>query len=104
MEQVTNYLKEWSIAVVCVIIIAVTAANFPANPHYGEMTFGEKIRKLFVGCVGSCIAVICVYEFFKYIHFPEMLALGLGAAAGYIGGETMIRLLLEFIENKLKGR
>ena len=104
MEQLTNYLKEWSIVVVCVIIMAVTAADFPSKPHYDDMTAGEKVRKLFIGCVGSCIAVICVYELFKYMNFPEMLALGFGAAAGYIGGETMIKLFLEFIENKLRGR
>lgn len=102
MEQITSTIKEYAIIFVCCLIILVTVSQTSLNPEYKELEKGDRIKKLFIGSVGSCISVVCVYEILlKLFGWDPTLCLALGAATGFIGGEAALRIVLKFLEKKL---
>lgn len=84
------------------IIIAFLAGIITMIKGYddlnGQLTKGQKFRKLIVGCFGSFITVFAVFEVFAYFGLPTRLCLALSAVFGYLGGDVSIKLLLGYIE------
>ena len=64
----------------------------------GQISKGQKFRKLIVGCFGSFITVFAVFEVLAYFELPVRLCLALSAVFGYLGGDVSIKLLLGYIE------
>lgn len=94
-------LKENALIFTLVIIIMVSAATLPDRKGYDSMTTFKKIRKLFIGCVGSSLAVLCVYYTLIWWGCPQNVSLAFGGAVGFAGGETATRLFARYITNKI---
>lgn len=61
------------------------------------------IRRIMHGAIGSSIFVWASYELLKYYQLPDNLSLAVAGVIGYIGADTLARLI-EKILDKLADR
>lgn len=95
--KLDNLLQDLGLAIAMMVGAIITWLKLQDNFTH-EMTKIQKIRKLVIGCVGSCITVLLVYELLTYFNLPPRLATAVSALFGYIGGDVSIKLILTYIE------
>lgn len=96
--KLDNLIQDLGLVVSMLVGAIITWLKLQDN-FTKEMTKAQKARKLIIGCVGSCITVLLVYELLIYFNLPPRLATAISALFGYIGGDVSIKLILSWIEN-----
>lgn len=98
MDKFQTILQDIGLYIALLIGGVITWLKLQDDESIKLLTRGAKLRKMIIGCVGSCIAVLLVYEAAIAFGVSPRFATALAALFGYIGGDITIKLVLSYVE------